>query len=215
MSPIVITPTPGERTFLELQTEFYARGFDYLNQDSAGRTRAKRWLNEAFIEDVCDPHPWPFLETSTTAVAPVSISDLRDVLYVVDQTNSNTLDFSDLRDVIDLDVNPGRAGAPNSFYFDGNTLSVYPTSSSAVLTVRYIKVPAELVDDNDVPEMPGRFHPLIVEGAIIRAYMDSDNYEAVAAVQARFDRRMERMVDSMFSRNLGGTQFVTATESSA
>jgi len=196
-------------TFLELRTELFARGVDYLNQDAAGTTRAKRWLNEAYIEDVCDEQPWPFLETTVTGTAPLSIADVKDVLYVVDTTNKTRLSSTDIRDVVDVDTDPLTAGTPHSYYLNGaSSLAVYPTNTTVSLSVRYVKVPAELSADGDVPVLPARFHPMIVDGAMVRAYRDNDEWEAAGQAQQAFDARLGRMTDAMFSRSFDDSQFV-------
>jgi hypothetical protein len=200
-------------TLSEILTEVYARGVDYLAQDSAGQTRAKLWVNQVYTEEICGSAPWPFLETVATGTSPLSVTDLQDVLYVMDTTNHVRLESSDLRDLIDRDVDATTTtGNPNSYYFDGSALTVYPASSGASLSVRYIKTPAELVNDTDEPIFPSRFHYLIVEGAMKYAYRDSDNYEAAEAVRATFESGLARMKDAMFSRNLDDVQFVQATD---
>ena len=72
--------------FSGLQTEFFARGFDYLNDAGTGLTRAKRWLNDAYHE-ICQTADWPFLETSVTAANPQTLTDARKILTVHDATN--------------------------------------------------------------------------------------------------------------------------------
>jgi hypothetical protein len=72
--------------FTTLQTEFFARGFDYLNDAGTGLIRAKRWINDSYNE-ICQTADWPFLETSVTAANPQTIADARKILTVHDATN--------------------------------------------------------------------------------------------------------------------------------
>jgi hypothetical protein len=188
-------------TFAQMLTEFYARGFDYLSLDAAGQTRAKRMLNESYLE-LAAAHPWPFLETTVSGTAPLTISNLGDVLYVVDTTNDVRLPLLDVRGVVPDDPDLDDTGSPRGYYLDGSsTLRVWPASTSASLSVRYIKVPAELSADGDELDVPSRFQGLVVDGAVVRALVDSDNYEAAAALQTLLDARVARMSDALFSRS--------------
>jgi len=197
-------------TFLEMLTELYARGFDYLNQDDAGRTRAKRWLNESY-EELASAEPWPFLEATTSGTAPLTISDLGDVIYVEDTTSDNRLHLLDVRGVVDDDPDVDDQGTPEGYYLDGiSTLRVWPANSSVTVSVRDTKVPGELSADGDEPLVPSRFQGLIVDGAVIRAYTDSDNFESAAALQQQVDVRLLKMTDALFSRSFD-SQFVVRT----
>jgi hypothetical protein len=181
-------------TFATAQTEFFARGFDYLNQDAAGRTRAKRWLVEGYLEDICADEPWDFLRTSTSGAAPLTISDLDTIISVKDTTNDEPLYGADHGWLEDSYPDLTTTGTPEWYYLsDDTTLSVYPANTSDTIQVRYFKVPAEPSDDADEFVVPSRWQGLIIDAAVIRAYMDSDNFEAAGLLQSRFDRRLEKM----------------------
>jgi hypothetical protein len=108
-------------TFAELQTEFYARGFSYLNEDAAGRTRAKAWLNEAYLEDVCADEPWDFLRTSTSGNAPLTISDLDTIISVVNTTHDCPLTAAEAGQLDDAYQDLTQTGTPEVYYFTGDT----------------------------------------------------------------------------------------------
>src|SRR4051812_29562573 len=90
MTPIVVdssttTSVVGCR-FDDLQTELYARGFDYLNQDSAGRTRAKAWINAARAE-LDRMFLWPWREQTASGPPPLAVADLGPVQQVADSSS--------------------------------------------------------------------------------------------------------------------------------
>jgi hypothetical protein len=181
-------------TFLELQTEFYARGFSYLNEDAAGRTRAKAWLNEGYLEDICADEPWDFLRTSTSSVAPLTISDLDTIISVVNTTHDYPLTAAEAGQLDDAYYDLTLTGSPLVYYFTGDTaLDVFPANTTDTIQVRYYKVPTELSADGDTPLVPTRWHGLIVDFAAIRAYIDSDNFEAAQWLEARANRRLDKM----------------------
>jgi hypothetical protein len=199
-------------TFEELLNELYARGFNYLDQDAAGQARAERWINEAYLE-LCDLRAWPFLLTTATGVSPLTISDVGKVLYVVDTTNETVLRPMDKRSLVDNDPALDDTGNPDSWYLDDETtLTVHPPDTSVSLSVRYARVPSELSDDDDEPVVPSRFQYLIVDGAVIKAYKDSDNFLAASALRAEYERGIQAMETAMFHRNFSGPEFIVVTQ---
>lgn len=187
--------------FGELRTEFLARGFDYLST-----TRADRYINQAYGE-LCEMERWPFLEKTTTGAAPLTISDLGAVASVLDADRNAKLNYIDRRTLFDIYKDLSTTGEPRWYYIeDGKTLKTYPVGGT--LNVRYWIVPAELSGDTDAPVVPTRFHNLIVDLAVRRAYIDSDNFEAAQALQAEADRGMTVMAQSLLAQQHGGQDFI-------
>src|SRR5436305_479772 len=88
-------------TLLAMQTEVYARGFDFLNDGAAGTTRVTRWLNEA-AHEIDETEDWIYRFGSVTGVAPLTVADLGQVESVVDVANLNPLTAMDRRTLTDL-----------------------------------------------------------------------------------------------------------------
>lgn len=184
--------------FAELQTEVYARGLDYLNQDAAGQVRVKRWINQAYLE-LCGLERWPFLAATETGAAPLTISDLGTVESVRNSSeNSVALAWRDRRDLTTSYSDLTTTGSPRWFYIDNGVIRTWPVGGS--LTVLYWKVPAELEDDDDEPAIPARFQDLIVDGAVIRAYKDSDNFDFVQNLRAEWERGVETMRQALLDQ---------------
>lgn len=193
----------GIINFGDIQNEIQARGFDFL-----GSTRETHFINRAYHR-VCSAYPWPFLETLLTGQnAPVTISDLKQVLYVVDTTNQLVLRGEDQRVIREYDPDLTSNGNPEFYYLEGtDTLKVWPPNNSVSLTVRYIKVPADLAAGS-TPVFPSRFHYAIVEGALVYAYRDTDNFEAAENHEARFQYEITEMWQELSGRQLSGHQYV-------
>lgn len=156
-----------------------------------------------------DLHPWPWLEVSaTTGTAPLTISDLKHVLYVADTTNGNELTGIDRRDARDLDKELNDTGTPSYWWLASETsLRVAPLNTTATLSVDYVKFSPELSGDSDTPLIPTRYHPVWVDFAVVEAYKDADNYGAASTLLdhlLRFD--VPRMVESYAARNLQGPE---------
>lgn len=188
--------------FSELQTEFYARGFDFLDQDAAGRIRAKQWINEAYLEDICSDQPWDFLRTSASGVTPLTIADVDTIISVRDTTRKEQLRVSEMGWLEDTFGDLTRPNRPEYVYFTSSTtLASYPVDTGSTIQVRYFKVPAELDADADEPLFGARWHGLIIDFAIVRAYVDTDNFEAAQFIEARAQKRLDRMRSSEMSRS--------------
>lgn len=183
--------------FSELKTEFFARGFDSLNEDAQGVSRAERWINQAYRE-ILNLHAWPFLQASASGVnGTVSIPDLRRIRFVVDTsgvgtgTKLNRVSLDDL--VADGVTDTARTGTPEWYYVDaGNIVKSYPVGSA--LTVYYIKR-VDPLSGTDTPIFDEEYHNLIIDKAVVKAYIDSDNFEAAAALKQEYDAGVSAMAE--------------------
>lgn len=183
--------------FTELQAELYARGTDYLAEDAQGAARAARWLNQAYRE-IVNLQAWSFLRTTVTGTAGtglVSIPDLRRVLYVGDATGvaageaGRPLRRATIEEVVAED-GTGSTGTPEFYYIINGTVYSYPLGGTVRVT--YVRrVPP--MSGTDEPVFDEEYHNLIVDKAMVRAYIDSDNYEAAAALRAEVDLTLAAM----------------------
>lgn len=179
-----------------LRTEVTARGFDF---DSA--TRIDRWINTAY-QRICERQAWPFLESEATGSSPLLISDLRAVLSIVDTTTNGLIEYEDIRDIRERDpAYASTTGTPTSWYLNGSALTVYPANTTDSLLVRYLKVPTDLSADDDEPLIPDRFRYVIVDGAVVYAYRDTDNYDAAGATADIFEQGIAEMAMSLLVSN--------------
>jgi hypothetical protein len=180
-------------TFEGLKAMLERRGFDYLEATDLGQ-----YLNDAYLLDICEDEDWPFLEETVEGTAPLTIADLRTIEYVIDTTIDRQL-YPLLRGrlVNDHSTDLTEAGSPANYYTTAlDTINVFPSSATDQLLVRYWRVPSAL-SGTDEPLLPSRFHTLIVDGAVVRAYEDSDDYELGEAAKTRFDQRLHAMRDSL------------------
>jgi hypothetical protein len=177
--------------------EMRDRGVDYIDDD----VRLTFWLNQAknIFEDA---FPFPWLEATASGVSPLVVSDLKDVLYVRDSTNDSELIGFPPQQIV---VNGGDltlTGTPECWWLDGeNTITAWPVSTSVVVEVRYVKESPELAAGTDTPLIPARFHPTWVDLAMIRAYVDRDNYAAAQALQQMANFDLAQIVDRYATRN--------------
>lgn len=193
------------------QTELKARGGDYLSS-----TRLTTFLNDAKNEFE-DFYPWPWLETTTTGTAPLTISDLKAILYVVDTTQRQELTGVNAQFIVeDLDETITTTGSPDVWWLDGTTtLKVYPASTTSSLSVRYVKFSPELSAGADTPLIPVRNHNLWIDLAYIRVLKDTDDARAAQALQLDVNAKLAKLVETYGARNRqNSTTFVQLRGSS-
>ena len=203
-----VTPTTGVGlTFAQLLTEFYARGFDYLNDGGAGEVRAKRWINQSYME-ILEMDDWPFLQTSVQSQTPLIISDLGTIESVTNVTASRNIGFIDRRTLVEQYPDLSAAGSPDYAYItQGTTLNTYPVGSDTIL-VRYLRLAGELADTDDQPEIPSRYQYAIIDYACARAYMDSDNPEMAQIARRDGDSLVQMMRERLMVQQHQDTDLV-------
>lgn len=164
--------------FSDLYGAVFARGFNYLNDGGSELARVKRWVNEAYHE-LCEEADWPFLETVVTGAAPLALTRARNVAVVYDDTDKCDLTPSTQQAVISQYGDVPTDGIPLYWYSvtsatDTITVKTAPAPSGKTLRVVFYQHPADLSGDTDEPIVPSRWHYLIEEGAVRRAYADAD-----------------------------------------
>jgi len=196
-------------TFLQLQTEIFARGADYLDTTS-DIARVKTWLNSAYF-DMCGREPWPFLEVTLTGVtAPQTITDLRGILSVVDTSTLTPLEGIDRRDLSKTFVDLTQTGFDGYWYLESasdgaggltDTVKLFPVNASDSLEIRYIKVPSQLVNDTDIPVIPDRFLDSLIDGTMTYVHRDNDDYDLAGQTTQSFEQGIQLMADQLLNRN--------------
>lgn len=177
-----------------LRVELYAP-YSYLNDGGTQATRGDRFINQAYHE-LCDQAPWPFLETTSTGAAPLTISDLASVITVTD-TDGVVLDpiqYDPLRRIVDGSLS--ETGTPGFYYVTGGTVvNAYPVPSASI-SVRYRKKPTDLSSASDVPLVPDEYRDIIALGALRRAALDNQAWETANGYRQEWDARLLDMVSS-------------------
>lgn len=179
--PIVVgSSTTAGTPLSDLLTEFYAHGFDYLDDGAEGSVRARRWINQA-IGEINDVENWPYLEASTTGTAPLTISDLKTVESVF--TPTGPLEMIDRRSLSAQVDDAALTGSAAFFYLSSvTTINTYPASTEA-LAVNYWRVESKLVNDADTTVIPVRFMDTIIWGAVRKGLKDdADSADAKEAM---------------------------------
>lgn len=190
--PFVLDDATGEPgvTLDELRQELYDRGYDHLQQTAQTRQRATRWINQGYLE-LCLEERWPFRLTTTSGVAPLTIDDM-DAVLTVAGADENATQLYEMTERELTAWNLGHTGTALWFFRDSLLVRTYP-ASEATITVRYWKVPAELVSWTDTTMVPRRYANVIVDAAVMRAASDRDNSMAVDLAERMYQRGLALM----------------------
>lgn len=188
--------------FAALKTELKARGFDYLSD-----TRAGQYINWA-NQELDDTELWPYrLVTVSGSGGNLSTVPQGGVIRSVKAQLGDTfswlreIDRNELMEAVDAQAATG----PPVYWFDegpntGNrVISSYPATTSVTLYVDYFAPASTMSGGTDSPASPARFHRLIVDLAVERAYRDSDNFQAANALRGAIERDLQVMRNALLT----------------
>lgn len=170
-------------------------------------TRATRFVNQAYLQ-ICSTFPWPFLETTATGAAPLTLTRPQTVLSVVDTTSQTWLQYLDRQAVVSqLDPTLAETGAPEFWWLDGDVVTVYPASTGS-LSVRFVQQPVALVSDSDQVTVPLRFNDVLIDLATAKALRACGQINEARVVQQDADSGLERMRFALLSRQASGPDYI-------
>lgn len=203
-------------TFATLRADFFARGFDYMNDatvinGTSGLIRTKELFNQEYLL-LCEEEKWPFLMGAAAgAGGSLVIADARELESVLDSEGDMVYPLPPYEAAERFGLNVLTAGTTSAdfYWMVGNTVFTYPPG--ATLSVTYYKVPAELVNDADEPLIPNRFRRYIVE-SMVRVAAREDAPEAAQAAEAERQLGLTVMRRSLLFRT-GAPQFQRFTDS--
>lgn len=91
------------------------------------------------------------------------------------------------QDIQEFDSLAPSTGQPNRYCIEGNSIRLYPTPNAVYnLSVRYYRLPTELVNANDVPETPPEYWDLMVNFALWHCFERENDYNAAEYHKNRF-----------------------------
>jgi hypothetical protein len=203
VTPIILPAggTTSTHTFSALRQELADRGFSYLTDARLN------WLINAAYTELNEMELWPWRDTTATGAAPLTIADLGVVGSVVDTQALHTLVPIDRRQLLNDAPDLTTTGSPMFFYVTNGVVNTYPVGGT--LSVRYFAATLPLSGDSDLPVIPDRFIPTIVDIAVRRGYLDDENFEVIQGLQVEIDRQLELMRE-VFLWNIAGRPPVIA-----
>ena len=191
--PIVYPAETTWRTFLELQDEVLAHGFNA----SRYRPRVKEWLNDAagrFLRRV--EIPARLGSATITTVAGQREYDLPTNMVRVETVRRAGSDPDEhllSAPFAELDAAGDTRGQPSRYALTGTKLLLHPTPSGVeTLTLRMWGLPARMVADIDPSPLEPEYDELLIEYALSRAYRAEDDPEMATFHWQQYEREFAR-----------------------
>ena len=176
-------------------------------------SQAKEAVNSAIMHISQKNDKWPFyFQTTTMALTPSQIKysypdgaesikmDSFRLIKSASLNNDTTYltegDYEQaLKDSLDVDSGDYNVGIPSTvFRYPDLSFGVYPAPSSAFnLKYEWYKLPATLDQYNDVPDIPYQWRHIIVNGAMMYAYMFRGDPDSSSLMQTIFEDNIKYM----------------------
>jgi hypothetical protein len=191
-------------------TDVKAYGFDDLS-NSVLFTH----LNYAY-QDINTIEAWPYLEKkvtanfAATAAQFTATTDIKQVLSLINVAQGyplmpirSDIFYKNYSNILTLTGQPAYYHTPtvSTTAPNGLTIEVWPIPPVVSAQLRYIYIPATLVNTTDVPVLPERFHRILTYGTLLSLYQMEDDTEASARIQGLYDRQLMRMRDDLWGQN--------------
>jgi hypothetical protein len=172
-------------TFVELVNECLNYGF--ADGPQVNRKRFEQWINEGQFQIAREVEAAEFQETEVITLKqgkfkytlPEDFLRVQDIYYPELVCRLKPLDLQQF----DATAPAKFEGPPENYTIYADELWVFPTpnNSTDTLELRYIKNAPALVSENDIPLLDRNYLQLLVEWALMRAFMAEDDVEASQA----------------------------------
>lgn len=171
-------------------------GLDFQFSETEYEELFKRWLNQAQRRLVIESEirtqeeAFSFSTIATTATYELPANFAR----FIDFFGSETHELLTPLDIREFDNLPKSEGTPYSYTVIGNKLTLYPTPSVIVpLTLRYWRLPAEMIQASDTPEIPVQYQELLLAWALKKAYQRENDYAAAQQWETQWEKGVLKM----------------------
>jgi hypothetical protein len=163
-----------------------------------------RWTNWV-LNDIYTRYQFPFMEASkpfTTIantqeyVLPTIATDIDKIRLLTDTTNDVVLNYVDPIALEEADPKNETTSKPNKWTVYGDTLKIWPIPDGEYeINVMYKKVPTELVNSTDEPEIPNRYMEVVVLGVYQKVHEWNDDYDYASVVERQYEQKIAKMIN--------------------
>lgn len=183
-------------------------------------TEWNTYLNEALADAVNASPWWPWAEQHSAVITvPKGSDQLGLTLQLIDTVKIHSV-WNRTDQVLLQPINREQAfqrypvtgtrttadeGVPMAYRTMGQLLYLYPTPEKATdLIVEYSTGDwPNMTTDEAVPPLPERYHPMLIDGALARAYTDDGNLDQSTTHQGRFDKSLANLMHEVLSGRSG------------
>lgn len=94
----------------------------------------------------------------------------------------------------ELDTLESLSGRPSAYTVSGNDLVLYPApDGSYPLSLRYWRLPEDMIEDSDTPAVPVLYHALLPAYALSKAYARENDWNASAIWKGEWEAGLLKM----------------------
>jgi hypothetical protein len=161
-------------SYLQLQQEVLSFQFS-----ENYRELIKRWLNTAQRKAVqqSEFRTQEEVKAFTTAASDATLELPADFSRWIDFYDTGSKWPLTPLEKAEYDALEGSSGRPTAYTVVGNQITLWPTPDAAYsLSLRYWRLPADMVADGDEPEIPAQYHEILVAYAMQKAYARENDY---------------------------------------
>lgn len=176
--------------------ELVEEGLSFQFSESEYEALFKRWLNQAQRRAVIESEirTQEATESLSTSVAQPSYALPANYARMIDLFNTEARGLLDPLDPRDYDALPTSEGRPYSYTVLGANLTLYPTPDGPYpVTLRYWRLPADMIQPADTPEIPAQYQELLLAWALKKAYLRENDYAAAQTWEAQWEKGILKM----------------------
>lgn len=201
--------TIAGRTYKALRDEVLSFQFAAGKYESLVGT----WLNDAQRKAVLQSEFRTQIEakafTTTSGDATLELpADFARLADFYDAENEPMLSL-DLREYDELEAASGR---PTAYTVVGDQITLYPSPNGSYgLSLRYWRLPQDMVADGDEPEIPAQYHEVLIAYAMQKAYARENDWSASRFWKEEWEAGVAKMRGEVQSDTFSGPRQVGGT----
>jgi hypothetical protein len=202
--------TIANYTFLELQEEVLSFQF----QPQKYRPLVKKWLNQAVRKIIiaAEIRTSQGSETITTLAGDPSYTMPEGFARLIDFFYPAAPRLMTAKDIRDFDLLPEASGQPTAYTVRSNELFLWPTPDGAYgLTMRFWRLPQDMVNDSDIPALPVQYHEDPIAYAMWKCYLRENDYQAAKVWQELWEGELLKMRGEAQGEVFDGPRQVSGT----
>lgn len=204
-------------TVADILSELGDHGFS-----DTGTTRKVSVINDT-IWDICSRESWPFLEksvdltfTGSSSTASNLPSDFRAIVSLSLKDSGNELVYMRLDEVDKwFGSSADDSGSIVAYYLmAGVPRFVKKPASSDVVRMRYLSVPAAVIDSTNEAGIviPPRHHRVIVLGSLWKLYDMEDDPDLAQRFETHYENRIQTMKEDLIHLNFDQPEYILVSD---
>lgn len=185
---------------------------DKLDDDEFDPDIVDNFINDA-QRDIFNQFELPFQEKIFEGSIPIGATMVelpQDVALIQSQYLAGAPNFANRKMKFtdffqkNQDIINEKPSTPDTWtQYAGNILLSAPTDKEYKLTVFYVRKPKDLLQNQDIPEIPSEFSELLILGAFMRIQKRNEDFDLAQNTEAEYDKQLMQLVNRYGLRSTG------------